>query len=173
MTLVHKAKAYGGSRGIAPVVRNLSTRQRRVIELMLLSLYPQGSNPRYAFSRRLCRPQSRPERCGGSETPCACRESSHDSSIVQPAAWSLYHVRYSGSFHSYRRFAKPVIQQMFHILFLCTSPRHLQAFNAASTLVTMYKYKALFFLQSIHCLLFSTRCILPVIHSLLSDFKVR
>jgi hypothetical protein len=28
---------------------------------------------------------------------CACRESKHDSLVIQPVAWSLYRPRYPGS----------------------------------------------------------------------------
>ena len=101
---------------------------------MLQPFHPQGSSLRYAVFTGLCRPQSRSGRFGGSETSCACRESNHDSSVMQPAAWSLYHLRYSGPSHSYRRCEQSVIEKMFHTLFLFTSPKYFYAFLATSTL---------------------------------------
>jgi len=77
----------------------------------------------------LCRTYSRPGGFGGSEISCACCESNHDSSVMQPAALSLCHVRYSCPCHSYRRCGKSVIEKnvthfisiYFTKIFLCVS----------------------------------------------------
>jgi hypothetical protein len=53
---VHAMKAYGWSRGIAPLILNLGTRWRCVVNFTPRSLYP-GKEPRYPLNKRQGGPQ--------------------------------------------------------------------------------------------------------------------
>jgi hypothetical protein len=55
-------KAYWGSGCIVPRIRDLGTRERRVLRFMPQPFYPQGKSPQYPLDR-LGGPQSRSRRC--------------------------------------------------------------------------------------------------------------
>jgi hypothetical protein len=57
-------KAYGGVEVWLHSFFDLGTRWRRVIDLTLLPLYPQGKSPWYPLDRRLGGLQGRSGRCG-------------------------------------------------------------------------------------------------------------
>jgi len=105
-------------------------------QLHVAAASPQGSSLWYAVFKGLCRPQSRPGRIGGNEISCACRESNHDSSVMQPAVWSQHRLRYSDSSHSYRRCGKSVIEKNVPQFMSIQFTKSFYAFHVASTLVT-------------------------------------
>jgi hypothetical protein len=56
-------KEYGWSRSIAPLIPNLNTRWKRVVNFTLLAVYPiylWGKNAWYPLNGRLGGPQSQP-----------------------------------------------------------------------------------------------------------------
>jgi len=101
-------KVHGGSRGIAPLILNLGTRWRQVVNFAPRHLYPLGNNPRYALNRRL----------GGSQGQSQpCWDSNHRSSRTQPSQYTdfliyfvlrlanaqlFYKLSYSYMFRHYR-----------------------------------------------------------------------
>jgi hypothetical protein len=57
---VHATKAYGGNKSIAPLILNLGTGRRSVINTAPWPLYP-GKEPRCPLKMRLAEPQRRSE----------------------------------------------------------------------------------------------------------------
>jgi hypothetical protein len=55
------------SRGIAPCILNLCSRQRWVANFTFRPFYHRGNSPRYPLARSLYGPQSRSGRCGDEE----------------------------------------------------------------------------------------------------------
>jgi hypothetical protein len=86
-------KVYRGSRGIAPLIRDLGARRRLVANLTHGRFTP-WKEPQYSLNRRLGRPQSRSGRFE--------YEKNHfflpgcEPRLVQPLAWSLYGPHTSG-----------------------------------------------------------------------------
>jgi hypothetical protein len=86
-------KVYEGSIIIAPLILNLGTRWRRVTRFTPLS--PWRKSPRWLLNRRLRRPQGRSEPFGEEKNlKSLFSQPEFRHLIIQPVAYSLYHLRY-------------------------------------------------------------------------------